>query len=80
MNIERLDRVISSYAGDDSVLYNEIAEELSRYMHRQGTDMEMEPGELSNDALSCLTQAEEYYADTPVGYKGLVSAGFWNNY
>jgi hypothetical protein len=53
-----LDHIISTYCGNDNELYNQIAEELSRFMHRKGTDMEMLPGELSDEACACWSMYE----------------------
>ena len=54
-----LDEIISSYCGTDDELYGEIATELSKFMHTRGTNMEMLPGELSEEACACWTLYEE---------------------
>jgi len=76
-----LDEIISSYVSGDDVLYNEISEELSRFLHRKGTNMEMEPGELSDSACACWTMFEEHInkvkerieKDRPGSYGSLLS-------
>jgi hypothetical protein len=55
-----LDEIISSYCSGDDELFNELSEELSKFLHRKGTDMEIQPGDLSESACACWTLFEEH--------------------
>ena len=50
-----LDDVLNLYCGEDGELYNQIAEELSKFMHEK-----IPISELSDGALACWTEYEKW--------------------